>query len=337
MAFVMSQYDAAGLGGYEVVRLLATGGMAQVFLARDTNGRELALKVLREDGDAVREMFRDEARVGALLDHPGLARVHAHGRAGTTDYIAMDYVRGVDLRRLIGRMRAVHGTPRYALAIAIVAAAADALEHAHSATDQHGAPLGLVHRDVSLSNVMITEDGGVKVIDFGIASVGGTCRDSELGTIRGKAAYMAPEQCTGDAIDARSDVWSLGVVLHELATGHRCFRGEGGLACMLAVVRGDFSAPSELVAEFPPALERVICKALSHDPRDRYATAGELAAALRALHLAWSPAASRAAIACMATADDSDDDGETELDTASDTSLTELVTRRDLPQHIRAA
>jgi serine/threonine protein kinase len=337
MAFVMSLSDASGLGEYEVIRLLATGGMAQVFLARDASGRELALKVLRDDGDLAREMFRDEARVGALLDHPGLARVHAHGCTGNTDYIAMDYVRGVDLRTLIDRMRAVRGAPRYALAIAIVAAAAEALDHAHGATDQHGAPLKLVHRDVSLSNVMVTNDGGVKVIDFGIASVGGTCRDSELGTIRGKAAYMAPEQCIGGTIDARSDVWSLGVVLYELATGRRCFRGEGGLGCMLAVVRGDFTAPNELVAEFPPALERVICKALSHDPRDRYASAGELAAALRALHLAWSPAASRAAIACMATADDSDDDRMIDAEPASETSLTELATRRDLPQHVRAA
>jgi eukaryotic-like serine/threonine-protein kinase len=337
MAFVMSQDDAGGFGEYEVIRLLATGGMAHVLLARDASGREVALKVLRDHGEVARAMFRDEARLGALLHHPGLARVHAHGRAGNTDYIAMDYVRGVDLRALIDRMRSVHGAPRYALAIAIVAAAAEALDHAHGASDQHGVPLLLVHRDVSLSNIMITDDGGVKVIDFGIASVGGTCRDTELGTIRGKAAYMAPEQCTGRATDARSDVWSLGVVLYELATGRRCFLGEGGLGCMLAVVRGDFEAPSELVAAFPLALERVIAKALSHDPRDRHASAGELAAALRALHLAWSPAASRAAIACIATADDRDDDNGSDDEPASETTITELVTRRDLPQRVRAA
>lgn len=337
----MSNSDAGRLGDYEVVRLLATGGMAQVFLARDGAGRELALKLLRDDSMGARAMFRDEARVGALLDHPGLARVHAHGRIGDIDFLAMDYVRGIDLREMIERMRDVTGTPRYGLAIAIVAAAADALAHAHAATDDDGAPLQLVHRDVSLSNVMVSEDGAVKVIDFGIASVGGKCRDSEVGTIRGKAAYMAPEQCTGGTIDARTDVWALGVVLYELATGRRCFHGDRGLGSMLAVVRGDYATPSEIVPEFPHALERVISKALSHEPRDRYASAGELGAALRALDLAWSPAASRAAIACMATADVDDAnadevDHSVELEPVSEMWVTQMLTRRDLPQH-RAA
>jgi serine/threonine protein kinase len=327
---MMTPHDAERLGDYALVRLLATGGMAEVYLAHDRDGRELAVKVLRDRDDAARDMFRDEAQIGSLLAHPGFARVHAYGRAAEVDYLAMDLVRGIDLRGVRDRARHLPAAARHAIAIAIVAAAAETLDHAHRARDEHGAPLDLVHRDISLSNLMVTDAGEVKVIDFGIASVAGASRDAETETVRGKAAYMAPEQCVGRTVDVRTDVWSLGVVLYELATGQRCFPRDCSLGCMLAVIRGDYAAPTELDPLFPPELERVICTALQHDPAKRYASAAALAAALTALPVAYSPAAARAAIASVAGelgASASDNAPETALETA-------VVTRAERPIHV---
>ena len=285
----MSRSEFAHLGGYEIVRPLAAGGMGAVYLALDPAGRQVALKVLHIAGGAdasyehaMRAMFDHEIHVCLLLDHPGLPQVRSHGSDRGVDYLAMDYVRGLDLSELADSTRC--GNP--ALAIAITSAAADALDHAHRQ--------GLVHRDVSPSNLMVTYDGDVKVIDFGIAAPVGT---SHGGAICGKAAYISPEQCLGEAVDARSDVWALGVVLYELATGYHCFSGTSELACMVAVVSRDLVLPSALDPMFPRELEDVILTALSIDPAERFASAAELAAALRELPCAYGPTIGRLAIA----------------------------------------
>ena len=166
-----------------------------------------------------RALFADEARVGAQLDHPNVARVVAAG----DDYLATEYVDGIDAGELLARSG---GALPYDAACAIVAAAAAGLDHAHRC--------GIVHRDVSPSNIMVGFDGGVKVIDFGIARGPQSLHSSVPGIIRGKPAYLAPEQCHGHPVDARTDVFALGAVLYELTTGARCFDGETDLACMLA-------------------------------------------------------------------------------------------------------
>ncbi|HEY3807019.1 MAG TPA: serine/threonine-protein kinase [Kofleriaceae bacterium] len=308
----MSRSEFAHLGGYEIVRPLAAGGMGAVYLARDPAGRELALKVLHGDDPALREMFGREVHACLAFDHPGLPRVCSYGSERGVAYLAMDYVRGVDLVELVDTMRCAN----HALAIAIASSAADALDHAHRC--------GLVHRDVSPSNIMVTFEGDVKVIDFGIAAPIGTSHD---GAICGKAAYIAPEQCLGDPVDARSDVWALGVVLYELATGRPCFVGNSELACMLAVVRRDFVLPSELDPMFPRELEDVILTALAVDPAQRYASAAELAGVLRELPCAYGPTIARLAIACAAQQARG---GVTARATAS-----ELSTKPELPIHFR--
>jgi hypothetical protein len=274
------------LGTYEVLRPLAQGGMADIYLARRVGQgpeRQVALKVLndRRALDAeTRALFLHEGRICTLLDHPNVASVLEVDVADGHYYLAMEYVHGVDLRELLAAaMRAERGIP-YATAIAIIAAAAAGLEHAHRRCDAAGRPLELVHRDVSLSNIMVGHDGTVKVVDFGIASTTISEVHTLPGVVRGKASYMSPEQCLGDTLDHRTDVFALGVVLYELTTGARCFHGKTDFERMLAVVRGDYIAPTALVEDYPAELAEVVAKALAPKADRRYASCAEMIEAL---------------------------------------------------------
>jgi serine/threonine protein kinase len=261
------------LGKFELVRLIAQGGMADVYLARQCDlDRLVAVKILDEDrvGDPdARALFLDEARLGTLLSHPNLSIVYDVAAAGGTYYLAMEYLDGADLRDVLV---AAGGPIAPPTALAIVTAAASGLEHAHG--------MRVVHRDVSLTNIMVTRDGQVKVIDFGIASARASTHVTLPGTVRGKTHYMAPEQCLGDPIDARADVFALGIVLYELVTGERCFVGTTDLECMLAIVRGEYVPPHVTNPDLPLDLAHVIVRALAIDPARRYATAQELIDAL---------------------------------------------------------
>jgi serine/threonine protein kinase len=281
------------LGSYELIRPIAQGGMADIYLARHAGPgrpgrfeRQIAIKVLNEartvDPEA-RALFLHEARVCALLSHKNIAAVLEVDVADGYHYLAMEYVDGVDLRDLLAAAaRAGRGLP-YAISISIVAAAAAGLDHAHRRRDADGRPLRLVHRDVSLSNIMVGHDGAVKVVDFGIASTTISDVHTMPGIVRGKASYMSPEQCMGDPLDHRTDVFALGVVLYELTTGARCFQGKSDFERMLAVVRGDYIPPSRLVDNYPPELERVIRTALAPAPQHRYESCAAMIEALEAV------------------------------------------------------
>ncbi|MBA3455057.1 MAG: serine/threonine protein kinase [Deltaproteobacteria bacterium] len=272
------------LGKYELVRPLGKGGMAAVYLARTGHGRftrEVALKVLEHDASHENtEMFLTEARVLGMLQHPNIASVIDVDIDDGTLYLAMEHVDGVDLRELLVACFERKELPSYEVALAIIAQAAAGLDHAHRRCDTKGRPLRIVHRDVSLTNIMVTHDGGVKVVDFGIARSTLSTAHTMPGTVRGKPSYMAPEQCTGDPVDHRTDVFALGIVLYELTTGMRCFEGESDFDRMLAVVRGTFQRPSAVQHDFPDDLEQVIMKALARDPADRYASCAAMVAAL---------------------------------------------------------
>ena len=275
------------IGNYEVVSQLARGGMANVYLARrdhvDPRARYVALKVLdtaSTDDPAAGAMFDDEARVLALLDHDNLTRVHDAGAHEQWRYLALDYVHGVDLRTLLQQaMRARRPIPRD-VTVAIVMAVCAGLDHAHRRCSADGRPLHLVHRDVSPSNVMVQYDGGVKVIDFGIAQAAVSEHQSLPGIVRGKASYMSPEQCVGDAVDRRSDVFALGVLLYELTTGRPCFPGKSDVERMTAVIRSDVQLPRDLDASYPEALEDVVLTALAPSPTNRFASAAAMREAL---------------------------------------------------------
>ena len=272
------------LGSYELVRPLAQGGMASVYLARRLDvDSHVAVKLLSRthaDADA-RSMFLEEARIATLLDHENIARVFDIDiTSDGQHYLAMEYVHGADLRELLSAAAHANRPLPYETTIAIIMAAATGLDHAHNRCDPHGKPLRIVHRDVSLSNIMVGYDGVVKVVDFGIATTALRTIQTLPGVVRGKASYMAPEQCLGDRVDRRADVFALGIVLYELATGARCFSGSNDFDRMLSVVRGDYVSPHDVVAKFPSELGHVIRCALATDPSRRFPSAAALADAL---------------------------------------------------------
>jgi serine/threonine-protein kinase len=278
------------LGAYEMIRPLAQGGMADIYLARQGGlgqfERQVAIKVLSEPrarDPETRALFLHEARICALLNHHNIAAVLDVGVADGRHFLAMEYVDGVDLRDLLAAAaRANRGVP-YEVTLSIITAAAAGLDHAHRRCDTAGRPLRVVHRDVSLSNIMVGHDGAVKVVDFGIASTTISDVHTMPGVVRGKASYMSPEQCLGDALDHRTDVFALGVVLYELTTGTRCFQGKTDFERMLAVVRGDYLPPAQMIPNFPQELERVIRTALAPAPADRFASCAEMIEALEAV------------------------------------------------------
>jgi serine/threonine protein kinase len=278
------------LGPYEVVRRIGAGGMAEVHLARrfGASGWEktVALKLLRPEHRGRAELERlliGEARLGARFAHPGLVCVHDLGLADGIYYVCMDYVDGRDLAALIAR----RPLPR-ALAIAIAEQLAAALAYVHALTDGAGRPLGLVHRDVSPANVLVSRTGEVKLSDFGIAKSTAT-GDETWGRLRkGKYAYMAPEQIEGDSLTAAADVFALGVTLHECLLGRRPFDGDTPLAVMDAIRSADVAAYDfgDLDDELVGLLRRV----LERDPAQR-GGAAEFARALASARRRQPPVA----------------------------------------------
>ncbi|MGE5184973.1 MAG: serine/threonine protein kinase [Acidobacteriota bacterium] len=274
------------MGNFELLRLLAQGGMADIYLARHLGGqleRYVAVKVLnrqRANDPEACALFLDEARLLAMLNHHSLATVFEVDVESGVHYLAMEYVHGVDLRELLAAAQGAEAAIPYEVALGVVAAAAAGLDHAHRRCDAEGRPMHLVHRDVSLSNIMIGHDGAVKVVDFGIATATVSTHSTNPGIVRGKASYMSPEQCVGDPVDLRTDVFALGVVLYELTTGRRCFVGNSDFERMLAVVRGEYVRPTQAVEGYPLELEQVVCTALALDPAERYSSAAQLIEAL---------------------------------------------------------
>ncbi|MGE3458148.1 MAG: serine/threonine protein kinase [Kofleriaceae bacterium] len=270
------------LGKYQLISRLAIGGMAEIFIARATGieGFE-KLVVLKRilpqfagDSHFIR-MFLREARLAATLHHQNIAQVYDIGRVGGTYFFTMEYIHGVDLRHLL-RASQPHGPAPLAETLSIIVGAAAGLHHAHDKRNGTGEPLGLVHRDVSPSNVLVGYDGSVKVVDFGIATATAVRDETRPGTIKGKITYMSPEQCQGRPLDRRSDIFALGIILYELSTGQYLFSGDGDLQVMRKIVDEDIPPPSSRHADYPPELERIVMRALRRDPDERYATAQDL-------------------------------------------------------------
>ncbi len=272
-------------GPFLLVDRVAVGGMAEVFSAvrpdepaRRPYAVKRMLPTLAEDEALVR-MFLDEARLQVQLDHPGIVPVHALGRIDSGYYMVMDYVAGRDLRALLDRTRAAGGRLPVRLAVQIAWRVADTLDHVHRRRDASGTELRIVHRDVSPANVLLGFDGVVRIIDFGVAQAAlrrGPGRD----VLRGKFGYMSPEMVRGLPVDRRSDVFALGVVLHETLTQERLFTGPSELAVMEKVRACDVHPPSARNPAVPAALDAVVRRALAREPEDRFAWASELRDAL---------------------------------------------------------
>jgi serine/threonine protein kinase len=241
------------------------------------------------------EMLLKEARLAATLDHPGIVQVFDVGADKDEHYLTMEYVHGRDLRQVLRELAGRDRMPLL-LAIAIVHEIARALHYAHTRKDNAGHPLGIVHRDVSPSNIIVSFGGAVKLTDFGIAKVTAHTAVTRTGTFKGKFGYMSPEQYLQQDVDARSDVFSLGIVLYELTTGRRAFAGENPFAAMNKAVDGIYTAPHTLVPDYPPALGDIVAHALAPDRDARYADAASMADDLDRLARALGGPAPRAAL-----------------------------------------
>lgn len=263
------------IGDYEILRAIQSGGMGEVLLGRkygaDGFEKLFAIKTVRSDlreMQAVRTMFADEARILSRLAHPAIAQIHDFGEQNGLLYLVMEYVSGLDFRELMKL------DPPPGIACRAVAEVCRGLHAAHELRDLAGHPLGVVHRDVSPENLMLTFDGRVKVLDFGIALI----RDrkaptTEFGAIKGKPPYLSPEQVKGEDIDRRTDVFSASIVLYELLTGEQLFEGGSIYAIARAIEHRDIPPPSRKAGALPDGLDQAVLRGLERNPASRHQSA----------------------------------------------------------------
>jgi serine/threonine protein kinase len=276
------------LGRYEILRSLAQGGMAELFVARlagiEGFARQLVLKRvlpnLARDREFV-DMFLGEARLAATLHHQNVVQVLDIGQDDDGFFFAMELLHGADVGELLRRTNAA--LP-FSIALEVIRGACAGLHYAHERSSPQGAALGIVHRDVSPQNLFVTFDGGVKVLDFGIAKAAHQISNhfTRSGTLRGKLPYMSPEQCRGEPIDRRSDIFSLAIVLWEITVGERLFgaTNQSDFEILKSVIEQDAPRPSSRRADYPPHLEKIVMKGLQREPSARFQSADELQAEL---------------------------------------------------------
>ena len=288
-AGIMELTKGTKLASYELVMRIGRGGMATVWVAREHAGdpaqdRLVAIKAmladLADEPEFVR-MFLDEVRLVRSIRHPNIVDVYDVGEEDGVMWMAMEWVEGESLHSVIaeaGKRRAIPAE----IAVRVIADAAAGLHAAHELRDVHGVLQNLVHRDVSPHNILISTAGTVKLVDFGVAkAVGRLSGSTRSGQLKGKFGYMSPEQASGQSVDRRSDVFALGIVLYELTTSRRLFRGDSDLGTLRLVTGGQIPRPSRIDPSYPPALERVVMKALERNVDRRYQSAAELESDLR--------------------------------------------------------
>jgi len=272
-------------GKYTLYERIGRGGMADVFKGRiqGPGGFERVFVVKRilphlSDDPAFINMFVDEAKLSARLNHPNIVQIFELGSVEGEYFISMEHIAGHDLAETMRAIWKKSGAPRVEMVAYVGREMCRALSYAHGLTDDRGQSLGMIHRDVSPSNVMLSYEGAVKLLDFGIAkALGDTQETTKSGTLKGKYAYMAPEQTEGDNVDHRIDIFAAGIVLHEVLTGRRLFKGANDLQTIERVRRCEVRPPSQLNPACPPELDAILLKALSRERDDRYQDASEMA------------------------------------------------------------
>jgi hypothetical protein len=293
-------------GKYLLVERIAVGGMAEIFKARTTGlgGFEKVLAIKRlharhcEDGDLIK-MLIDEAKIAVQLTHSNIVQVFDLDRLGDHYFICMEYIDGRDLHRIVRRRLDLASPFPIDVACFIAREVSNGLDYAHRRMAQDGTPLGIIHRDVSPQNVLISWAGEVKIIDFGIAKAARRAYETEAGIIKGKFCYMSPEQARGGQVDHRSDVFSLGICLHEMLTGDLLYQDDGDDSLLTKVRRAQITPPGNIRRDIPASLDRIVMKALARDPYDRFQSAAALGDALaRFLHSAH-PHTGRATVAAF--------------------------------------
>lgn len=270
-------------GKYTLVDRIAVGGMAEIFLARQAGleGFEKTIVIKRIRPHLSKQpnfvkMFLNEAKLAAQLNHPNIVQIYDLGKIGESYFIAMEYIFGRDMRRIIPKADALGIPFPMVYALKIASSVCEGLYYAHQRADMYGQPLHIVHRDVTPENIFVSFDGTVKVLDFGIAKAANQIEQTRAGEIKGKLSYMSPEQCMGKQLDNRSDIFSLGTVLYEWLTGFKLFTGDSEVAILKSITEGKIYAPSYFKADIPEAVEAILMKALEKDRDRRYQTAWEM-------------------------------------------------------------
>jgi serine/threonine protein kinase len=279
--------DARDFGSYQLIAKLATGGMAEIFLARPTGSTSRDVLVLKrilphlaEDEHFV-TMFRDEADLASKVSHKNICRVQVLGEYGGTWFIAMEYLHGVPLSRMMTRLSKVGKMLDVRIVAGIIVQACEGLHAAHEARGPDGQPLGLVHRDVSPPNIMVCGDGAVKLLDFGIAKARGANSRTRTGTVKGKNAYMSPEQILGKELDRRSDVFALAVVMYEMLAIRRLFHRDSDFLTFKAITEEPIPDIRERRPDLPPGMRAALLQAMARDVNGRFDTAQAFGNALR--------------------------------------------------------
>jgi TonB family protein len=292
-------------GQYEILERIAAGGMAELYKAKRTGvegfQKIVAIKKILPhlaDDEAFVTMFADEAKLAAQLNHPNIIHIYDLGKIQAGGYfIAMEYVDGRDLRAIQQSGRDLGVPLPVPLAVYVASKVASALDYAHRRRDADGHELNIVHRDVSPQNILISYEGDIKLCDFGIAKAASKASKTQSGALKGKIQYMSPEQAWGRPIDRRSDLFSLGVVLHELLTGERLFGGDTDINVLEKVRSAEVVPPSQSNPEVPQNLDAVVLKALAKEPDDRYANASDLLRDLDSVLYSYTPAPGSADVA----------------------------------------
>jgi serine/threonine protein kinase len=270
------------LGKYELIKRLSVGGMAEIFLARAVGlpgfqklvAVKRILPQLAAKPDFL-EMFLDEARIAATLQHSNIVQTYDVCVLAGNYIIAMEYLHGEDVRSILSK--SVHAQRRVPLehVLQIMIALCGGLHYAHEKEGFDGKPLNIVHRDVSPGNLIVTYDGDIKLLDFGIASAAIKARETNTGSVKGKISYMSPEQARGQDVDRRTDVFAAGVILYELSLGRKLYRGTD-YEILTNIVKGKFDTPRTVDPNYDPQLEKIVLNALSRDRDQRYPTAQDL-------------------------------------------------------------
>ncbi len=270
-------------GKYLLLERIAIGGMAEVYMAKSfgIEGFEKLLAIKRilptmaEDDDFI-EMFVDEAKISGQLNHANIAPIFELGKIGESHYIAMEYVWGKDLLQIMNRFRRLRKKMPPAMVAWVASKMCEALDYAHHKRDRRGQPLNIIHRDVSPQNVLVSYEGEVKVIDFGIAKAASRTTKTQAGVLKGKFGYMSPEQVRGLPIDPRSDIFAVGTCMYEMLTSDRLFMGESDFSTLEKVRNADVRPIQSVVRDIPPQLAQIVMQALQREPADRPQSGAEL-------------------------------------------------------------
>ncbi|EKD41618.1 MAG: serine/threonine protein kinase [uncultured bacterium] len=280
------------LGRYQLLTRIASGGMADVYKATLTGiegfEKTFAIKKILPHWSENREfvdMLIDEARILLHLNHSNIVQIFELGLEEKIYFLVMEYVEGVDLKKLLTKMKAEGKKLPLSVVVYLMREIAKGLQYAHEKRDRQQRKLGIVHRDISPQNVLLSFEGDVKLTDFGIAKIIGKTHETVTGTLKGKFAYMSPEQALGEEVDWRTDLFALGILFYEAMTGERCFKGSTDLETLEAVRKADISLPKNLEEQIPPELSTLVFKLLKKDKKERYQLAAELVDDLLRLEL----------------------------------------------------